>query len=331
MKIHRLRFVSLSLLLAILSVAGCTGFPDHVTRNEVQEVEDLRVIQPVGSPFTQQLTYRYREFSIREHDILFDYPDAVHFARKGLASAAGQNVLPEPITDWDIDLRHLKKFIEARSRLMRLLDIGARELHPNISAKAQVSYDCWLEQQEENWQENDIQSCKRVFFEALEKLETALASETIPSDVIGGRTPPKIPFEPINPDRAQIITAQDLPATASRPLTPSITKYLAFFDFDSATLSPGAREVLREVAKEVQNNPNLQNMTIIGHADTSGSEQYNKNLAHNRAINAEKELIRMGLHEGQIRTKSLGETSLLIPTRDNVREPANRRIEIIFE
>ena len=98
-----------------------------------------------------------------------------------------------------------------------------------------------------------------------------------------------------------------------------------------AALSPGAREVLREVAKEVQNNPNLQNMTIIGHADTSGSEQYNKNLAHNRAINAEKELIRMGLHEGQIRTKSLGETSLLIPTRDNVREPANRRIEIIFE
>jgi OOP family OmpA-OmpF porin len=66
-----------------LALAGCTAF------SSFSEVDALNEAEAKGSPFTQTLAAEYRTYANTELKDMFDYPDALHFARKGLAAAAG--------------------------------------------------------------------------------------------------------------------------------------------------------------------------------------------------------------------------------------------------
>ena len=74
------------------------------------------------------------DFANRELNDNMDYPDALHFARKGLAAAAGETVMPEPIADWNLLPRHMEELSTARGRLIVALDLGAREIAPQPAA-----------------------------------------------------------------------------------------------------------------------------------------------------------------------------------------------------
>ena len=107
---------------------------------------------------------------------MFDYPDALHFARKGLASAAGDTVLPEPVGDWNLSEQHIAELGAARGRLIVAFDMGAREQHPALAARAQAKFDCWIEGQEEHWHDAKSQEleCKSHYIEAMNQLEAGL-------------------------------------------------------------------------------------------------------------------------------------------------------------
>ena len=108
-------------ILAIAGLtSGCTAFKSF------SEVDALNDATAVGSPFTQALTTEYRAFSNSELKDMLDYPDALHFARKGLAAATGEVVLPEPISDWNLNEQHIQELAAARSRLIVAYDLGAR-------------------------------------------------------------------------------------------------------------------------------------------------------------------------------------------------------------
>lgn len=132
------------------------------------------------------------------------------------------------------------------------------------------------------------------------------------------------PLEPIEED-------QDLPESADKPLTPENAKFLTFFDFDSSKVKDSAREVLKRIVDKVAENETLDRLKVVGHADTSGPESYNKKLGLQRAKAIKDVLTNMGLDSSQISISSKGETELLVPTKDDVREPSNRRVEIMFE
>ena len=140
---------SLALVAAAsLALARCSGYKSQ------SEVEALNEAQAVGSPFTQTLASEYRDMANYEQNVMFDYPDALHFARKGLAASAGEVVLPEPVSDWNLKPEHIEELSAARSKLVMALDAGAREANPKAAAVAQARFDCWIKQQEENWQKN---------------------------------------------------------------------------------------------------------------------------------------------------------------------------------
>jgi OOP family OmpA-OmpF porin len=159
----------ISLLAVIVALSGCNGYKSH------SEVEALNQANAVGSPFTQALSAEYRDFANREQNIEFDYPDALHFARKGLAAAAGEVVLPEPVSDWNLKPEHIEELSAARASLVAALDRGARETNAKAAATAQSRFDCWIEQQEENWQTSDILSCKSQFADAMNALGGMIA------------------------------------------------------------------------------------------------------------------------------------------------------------
>ncbi len=131
-----------------------------------------------GSTFSRNLADEYRRFAAFEADRMYDWPDAKHFARKALAAAHGETVAPEKPEDWNIPKVVLPEIKTARNRLAAIFETGVRSGEPATSALAQARFDCWIEQQEENWQTDHIAACRNGFMAALEKLENTPEVQT---------------------------------------------------------------------------------------------------------------------------------------------------------
>ncbi|WP_458098078.1 OmpA family protein [Roseomonas sp. WA12] len=117
------------------------------------------------------------------------------------------------------------------------------------------------------------------------------------------------------------------PAPAAQP-APART-YLVFFDFDRADLTDRARQIIAEAAQAV-NSTGTTRIEVAGHADRSGTPQYNQRLSQRRAEAVAAELARRGISRGQMSIQAFGESRPLVPTADGVREPQNRRVEIVL-
>ncbi len=281
----------------IIGLGACSNYQAH------SEVKALNEVQAVGSPFTQYLAGEYRDFTNRELNQMFDYPDALHFARKGLATAAGEVVMPEPISDWNLNPQHMEELSTARGRLVVAFDLGGREVAAQQAAIAQARFDCWIEQQEENWQDTDISECKNQFMEAMNALE--------------GMIKPMAPVAPV----------AEVP---SEPMKVEDAMYLVFFDFDKSAVAASGESVLDAVGTEVKSR-SLNVLNVVGHTDRAGARTYNNRLAMKRANAVRDALVNRGVDASLIKVDGRGEDQNLVQTDDNVREPANRRAEITFQ
>jgi len=117
------------------------------------------------------------------------------------------------------------------------------------------------------------------------------------------------------------------PAPAAAPHV--ARTYLVFFDWDRADLTDRARQIIAEAA---QNSTRMQTtrIEVAGHADRSGSPQYNQRLSQRRADAVAAELGRLGVARSAMVIQAFGESRPLVPTADGVREPQNRRVEIVL-
>jgi OOP family OmpA-OmpF porin len=248
---------NLKLIISIFSLAaltGCVGF------GAGYDVENLREAEATGSVFTQALTKEYQEFDAFEADQMMDWPDAQYFAEKGLRAASGEAVDPENPENWDTPAEHMDELSAARAALVSALDGGGRGDHPNLAAKAQARYDCWVEQQEENFQPTHIAACREDFHAAMDALEVAMAPP-----------PPEPAPEPM---------AQPKP-------------YVVYFDFDSTSLSSGARATISAAGNEAE-RVGAKEFSETGHADRAGSEEYNMSLSLARAAAVRDGLAALG-------------------------------------
>lgn len=278
------KFRILGVLAAAGILAGCAS-----------DIDQMRGAQATGSPFTQALTEEYRQLTIFEADEMYDWPDAGYFARKGLAAANGEVVLPEELGNWDLPADRVDEMAQARARLVELLDAGGRDAAPELAARAQGRFDCWVEQQEENHQFDHIAACRDEFYRALAELEAAMA-------------PPAQPAEP-----------------AMAPET-----YIVYFDFDKSDIRPDGQQVINQVIADAR-AMGTPSISVTGHADRAGPADYNMALSLRRADAVREALIAGGISADQITVSGRGEGEPAVPTEDGVREQANRRVEIIVQ
>jgi OOP family OmpA-OmpF porin len=105
--------------------------------------------------------------------------------------------------------------------------------------------------------------------------------------------------------------------------------YLVFFDFDSSQLTADAQSIVATAAADALagGSPSLN---VTGHTDRSGSDAYNQALSIRRATAVQNALIAGGVPAGIIVIRGAGESEPLVPTADGVREPQNRRVEIVI-
>ncbi len=119
------------------------------------------------------------------------------------------------------------------------------------------------------------------------------------------------------------------PAPVAAPAPAPARTYLVFFDWDRADLTARARAVIAEAARN-STHVQVTRIEVDGYTDTSGTPQYNLGLSIRRAQSVKAELIRDGVPANVIDIHGFGETHLLVPTGPGVREPQNRRVEIIL-
>ncbi|MEO0613924.1 MAG: OmpA family protein [Pseudomonadota bacterium] len=98
----------------------------------------------------------------------------------------------------------------------------------------------------------------------------------------------------------------------------------------SADITPGFYQTLNAVAK-VLKEYDRTGISILGHADARGADEYNLTLSQNRALSVSDYLASQGVNGGRLRAVGFGETR---PIADNTSEAglaANRRVEIVID
>ncbi len=120
------------------------------------------------------------------------------------------------------------------------------------------------------------------------------------------------------------------PMPAAVAPSPISRSYLVFFDWDKATLTDRARQIVSEAAA---NSTKVQytSLEVNGYTDTSGTPKYNQGLSIRRAQAVAAELVKDGVPKSAIAIQGFGETHQLVATGPGVREPQNRRVEIIIK
>ncbi len=115
------------------------------------------------------------------------------------------------------------------------------------------------------------------------------------------------------------------PSTAAQPSR----TYLVFFDWDRADLTDRARQIVAEAAA-ASTRVQTTRIEVQGNADRSGTAPYNQGLSLRRARAVASELVRHGVPQSEIAVQGFGDTRPLVATAPGVREPQNRRVEIIL-
>ena len=155
-----------SVLLAIF-LAGCAG--------STLDYSDLRKLDVQGQGFNSALSREYKTFALYENDEMGDWNDASHFKKKAFLVALGRNTEPEVLEERTLPWDNRPELASARRRLVKALDSGGRAITPKKAARAQASFDCWVEQQEEDFQPDDIAKCRKAFYKAVWHVEEGLA------------------------------------------------------------------------------------------------------------------------------------------------------------
>ena len=99
------------------------------------------------------------------------------------------------------------------------------------------------------------------------------------------------------------------------------------FDFDRFNLRPDALKILDDAIAKLQANPNIQ-VTIEGHCDSIGTQQYNLALGERRANSARDYLVMRGIAASRLRTVSYGEDRPIDTNETAAGRARNRRAHL---
>jgi len=110
-------------------------------------------------------------------------------------------------------------------------------------------------------------------------------------------------------------------------LPPPPRQFTLFFRFESDALTDQSQALIPQVLAAVKEHA-VQDVVVIGHTDTMGTQQANFGLGLKRAMTVRNILVKAGLDGSTIDVTSVGELDLLVKTPDETPEPRNRRVDI---
>jgi OOP family OmpA-OmpF porin len=132
-------------------------------------------------------------------------------------------------------------------------------------------------------------------------------------------------------DPEPIVAAPPPPPAPTPPPPPPVQKKIILrgvnFDFDKATIRPDAKSILDEAASILRDNPTVA-VSIEGHTDSIGSDDYNLRLSMRRAAAVQAFLIEAGIAEARLSTRGFGESQPVASNDTDDGRAQNRRVEL---
>jgi len=119
------------------------------------------------------------------------------------------------------------------------------------------------------------------------------------------------------------------PAPPAPPPPPTHQVYLVFFDWDKYNITPEGQQIIQLAANQYRSGGRVT-LQVTGFTDTSGSPGYNQRLSERRANAVAAALERLGVPRSDMVVAGRGQNDLRVPTPPGVREPQNRRVEIVL-
>ncbi len=257
------------------------------------ELQKAEKVSPQGSEFDVSLHGGYLQLSKSEYGE-GDYRDSDYFATRSISSGSGTAVSPQEIAERRLPDSMVGELTTARGRLTDALGKGAAQKVPADTAHAQVMFDCWMQEQEENFQPNDISRCRSEFETAMAAVEAGIAPP------VETAAPPPPQFEP--------------------------KSWIVYFAFDDSGLSAEAQAIIAEATAYARQFD--ARVSIEGHTDRAGRAKYNDKLSQTRAEAVALAVSTGGVAAGSIAAAGRGEAAPAVATADGVREAANRRAVI---
>lgn len=270
-------------LLMLLPVSGCSTY----------SLQELRHTKPQGNAFQSELAKLYMNFSDSEEKD-YDWQDSWYFADKGLLTAYGKDTAPEELKNWSLPKNELPNLKKARVNLMAELTPESMARNPQTAARAQFYFDCWVEQQEENWQKDDIAYCRDNFMQNLAKL-----SEN--SKKIGKKLDAKNKKDSKTPAKSLVKKASDAgkkiaDKKVKESAAPTTISFVLFFDKDSNAIAPASEMTIGKAATPLASKDNYAVVII----DKSESRQSNMELSLERTAAVKERLVAFGVKESAI-------------------------------
>jgi len=135
------------------------------------------------------------------------------------------------------------------------------------------------------------------------------------------------PSDPKKIDQGQI---DSLFANSIKALPLEPVSFLFYFMHDSTEPTAESQARIPEFLLLI-NKREFYEISIIGHTDTTGSDEYNMTVSYNRAVAVRDILLSHGVPSGRMELRYHGKRDPLVPTRDQVRELRNRRVEVVVK
>ena len=279
--------ISLKKLLILggsaLALAACAGNYD---------IDAVKNMPSKGSAFQKALHMEYVGLALMERDES-DWGDAEFFNTRAMEAANGAGFGPQNVSDRAIPEDKVRALSAGRARLINALQSGNSSLNPKHAARAQAMFDCWMQEQEENFQPKDIAYCFAQFQAAMKKMA---------------------------PKPMKMAAAKPM----AKPAIPGPFK--VYFSFNSDKLDSNAMTIVSSVV-EAAKQTGATSVILGGHADRAGKGGYNKMLSQKRIDAVVGALTKSGFGGG-LSQQSFGETKPDKATKDGAREQMNRRVEI---
>ena len=276
----------------LLTVVSAAAFLSACANMNIPGVRDMA---DEGSAFDAALHQNYADLAQAEYDEA-DWADARYFTSRSKMAAAGQDSGPQMIAERTLPEGSMGEIEVARADLLAALDGGGRDKAASPAARAQTSFDCWMQELEENIQQEDIDNCRSAFYQAL-----AIVQAEIDTSPVAKAMPMAMPV-PMN----------------------------VYFGFDKSEIDSKGMSVVDGIAEAyAKYNPAM--ISLVAYADRAGDAMYNDILAKSRVDAVVSALRAAGVPASKLAISISGEANVPVSTADGVAEQGNRVVTVTFE
>ena len=120
------------------------------------------------------------------------------------------------------------------------------------------------------------------------------------------------------------VEAPKAPVVAAKKITLNADTY---FDFDKSNLKPEGKKALDALVAEMKIDQ-VEEITVVGHTDSIGTEAYNQKLSERRAKTVADYLVGKGVPAAKIKASGKGESQPVADNKTKAGRAKNRRVEV---